>query len=47
MNITSPILIGVAHAADLRGDGVASLLKTVGDFTGLFADDRPDGLMAW
>jgi hypothetical protein len=45
MNLTSPILIGVAHAADLPGDGIASLLKTVGDFTGLFADDNPDGLM--
>jgi hypothetical protein len=39
MNITSPILQGAAHAAALPGDSVAALLKTVGDFTGLFTDD--------
>jgi len=44
MNITSPILRGAAHAAELPGDSVASFLKMVGDSTGLFADD-PDGLL--
>jgi hypothetical protein len=43
MNITSPIMHGVTHVAEIPGDSVASLLKMVGDFTGLFADDGPDG----
>jgi hypothetical protein len=43
MNLMSPMLMGVAHAAALPGDSVASLLKTVADSTGLFADDSPDG----
>jgi hypothetical protein len=42
MNLTSPFLIGAAHAAELPGDSVTSLLRTVGDVTGLF-DDSPDG----
>src|SRR5258708_21070205 len=42
MNITSPILAGAAHMAELPGDSVASLLKMVGTVTGLF-DDSPDG----
>ena len=42
MNITSPLLKGIAQAAELPGDSVASLLKTIGEFTGLF-DDGPDG----
>jgi hypothetical protein len=42
MNITSPILAGAAHIAELPGDSVASLLKMVGTATGLF-DDSPDG----
>jgi hypothetical protein len=42
MNITSPILAGAAHVAELPGDSVASLLKMVGAATGLF-DDSPDG----
>src|SRR5260370_40604032 len=42
MNLMSPFLIGAAHAAELPGDSVTSLLKMVGDFTGLF-DDSPDG----
>ena len=44
MNLTSPILTGAAHVADLPGDCVASLLKTIADCTGLFADDSPDGV---
>src|ERR1700686_2874101 len=43
MNITSPILKGAAHAAELPGDSVTSFLKMVADSTGLFADDSPDG----
>ena len=43
MNLTSPLLKGAAHAAELPGDTVASFLRMVGDSTGLFADDSPDG----
>jgi hypothetical protein len=43
MNLTSPILISAAHAAELPGNSVASFLKMVGDSTGLFTDDSPDG----
>jgi hypothetical protein len=43
MNLTSPFLIAAAHAAELPGDSVASLLRTVADSTGFWADDRPDG----
>jgi hypothetical protein len=43
MNLTSPLLAGAAHMADLPGDTVASFLKALGDSTGLFADDGPDG----
>ena len=43
MNLTSPLLKGAAHAAELPGDSVTSFLKMVGDSTGLFADDSPDG----
>jgi hypothetical protein len=42
MNLTSPFL-GAVHAAELPGDSVISLLKMVGDRTGVFADDSPDG----
>jgi hypothetical protein len=45
MNLTSPILKGAAHAADLPGDSVTSLLKLVADSTGFLADDRPDGVL--
>src|SRR6202022_1073173 len=43
MNLTSPILKGAAHAADLPGNSVTSFLKMIADSTGLFADDSPDG----
>jgi hypothetical protein len=43
MNLTSPILKGVAHAAELPGDTVTSFLKRLADATGLFADESPDG----
>ena len=43
MNLTTPILMGAVHAAELPGNTVASLLRTIGEFTGLFADDGPDG----
>jgi hypothetical protein len=45
MNLTSPILKGAAHAAELPGDSVTSFLRMVGDSTGLFADHSPDGLL--
>ena len=43
MNLTSPIVKGAAHAAELPGDTVASFLRQVGDSTSLLADDSPDG----
>jgi len=43
MNLTSPFLNGAVHAAAMPGDSVNSFLKMVGDSTGLFADDSPDG----
>ncbi len=43
MNLTSPFVKGAVHAAELPGDSVTSFLKMVGDRTGLFADDSPDG----
>ena len=43
MNLTSPFLKGAVHAAELPGDSVTSFLKFVGDRTGLFADESPDG----
>src|SRR3954447_18220759 len=43
MNLTSPFLKGAVHAAELPSDSVISLLKMVGDRTGLFADESPDG----
>ena len=45
MNITSPILKGAAHAAELPGDSVTSFLKMIADYTGLFADDSSDGVL--
>jgi hypothetical protein len=42
MNITSPLLNGASQLASLPGDSVTSLLRTIGNFTGLF-DDGPDG----
>jgi hypothetical protein len=45
MNLTTPFLKGMARAAELPGDSVASLLKMVGESTGLFTDDSPDGLL--
>jgi hypothetical protein len=43
MNITTPLLKGAAHAAELPGDSVNSFLKAIGDSIGLFADNSPDG----
>ena len=43
MNLTSPALKGAARVAELPGDSVSSFLKAVGDITGLFAADGPDG----
>ena len=43
MNLTSPFLKGAVDAAAVPGDSVTSLLRMVGDSTGLFADDNPDG----
>jgi hypothetical protein len=44
MNLTSPIMKSATRAAELPGDSVTSFLRTVGDNTGLWADDGPDGL---
>jgi hypothetical protein len=33
------------RAAELPGDSVSSFLKTIGNLTGLFADDGPDGAL--
>ena len=43
MNITSPLLDGAAHAAELPGDSVTSFLKMAANSAGLLADDSPDG----
>jgi hypothetical protein len=43
MNLTSPVLKGAADAAEIPGDSVTSFLRVIGDFTGLFATDGPDG----
>ena len=43
MNLTSPVLKGAAYAAEAPGDSVASVLRVIDDFTGLFAADGPDG----
>ena len=43
MNLTSPIFKGAARAAERSGDSVTSLLRSVADSTGIWADDGPDG----
>jgi hypothetical protein len=43
MNITSPLLKGAAHAAEMPGDSLTSLLKMAASSIGLWADDSPDG----
>ena len=45
MNITTPVIKGAAHVAELSGDSVSSFLKAIGDSTGLFTDDSPDGVL--
>jgi len=47
MNLTSPLLLGAAHMAEMPGESVASFLKMIGDFTGLFAGDGADAGSAW
>jgi hypothetical protein len=42
MNVTSPLLAGAAHVADVPGDSVTSLLRLIGAGTGWF-DDSVDG----
>ncbi|MGH6752066.1 MAG: acriflavin resistance protein [Bradyrhizobium sp.] len=42
MNITSPLTTGLARAAEMPGDSVTSLLRTIGAGTGWF-DDSVDG----
>jgi len=42
MNITSPLIIGAARAAEAPGDSVTSLLRLIGAGTGWF-DDSVDG----
>jgi hypothetical protein len=43
MNLTSPVLKGAAGVAEPPGDFLTSFLKMVGDNTGLFLNDGPDG----
>jgi hypothetical protein len=43
MNLTFPIFKGMAVVASLPGNSVTSFFRMVGDSTGLFADDGPDG----
>jgi F0F1-type ATP synthase membrane subunit c/vacuolar-type H+-ATPase subunit K len=43
MNFIAPLLSGAARAADLPGDYVTSLLKSVAARTGFVVDDSPDG----
>jgi len=43
MNLTSPVLNGAVRAAEIPGDSVTSVHRVIGDFTGLFAADDPDG----
>jgi hypothetical protein len=43
MNLTSPILKGAVHAAQLPGDSVTSFVKTIASAAGILADDSPDG----
>src|SRR3978361_2096111 len=43
MNLTSPVLKSAAHVAELPGDSMSSLLRMVGDATGLFSTDGDDG----
>jgi hypothetical protein len=43
MNLTSPVLKGAARATEIPGDTASSFLRAIGDFTGLFAADGPDG----
>jgi hypothetical protein len=45
MNITTPVLKGAAHVAELPGDSVTWFLKVIGDSTGLFTDDGADGVL--
>jgi hypothetical protein len=45
MNITTPVLKGAAHVAELPGDSVTWFLKVIGDSTGLFTDDSADGVL--
>jgi hypothetical protein len=43
MNLTSPVPKGAAHAAEIPGDSMTPFLRVIGDFSGLFATDGPDG----
>lgn len=39
MNITTPILAGAGRLADIPGEAVTSLVRKLGEPTGLFNDD--------
>jgi hypothetical protein len=41
MNITCPLMAGVVRAAEMPGNSVASLLRTIGAGTGWFDDSAP------
>jgi hypothetical protein len=43
MNLSTPLLSGAIHAAELPGGAMTSLLRTVAASGGLFTDDSADG----
>ena len=43
MNLLSSFPEGAAEIAGLPGDSMASFLREIADYTGLLADDSPDG----
>ena len=43
MNLTSPILKGAVHAAQLPGNSVTSFVKTIASAAGFLADDSTEG----
>jgi hypothetical protein len=45
MDITTPILAGAGRLADLPGEVITSLVRKIGELTGLFNDDSGLGLV--
>ena len=44
MSIATPLLHGATEMADLTGDSVTTLLRAIGNFTGVFGDSPNGGL---